>query len=252
VATSLLIDSPIYPLLLGALAGVLGTRIGWRLRHRLALPAAQATLGGLAFVYGWSHRGAIGGALAVGAWALGTSLAAIATFRAVPAEMPTRVLGFSSYAGSMRDWLASGELLGSSPRGILSRHLRELAAYLAVALVSGNLLAIAMGAVLLNRMNAWFVELVGAAHDRRVATLLGWPCWSLTRVLAYVALGAACAQPWAARLDHAAPVADVLWLVNLGLLLFVVDITLKIQLSGWYGRRLSAALAPPGTRPIER
>jgi hypothetical protein len=232
-----------YLLVLGALAGALGTRIGWRLRHRLMLPAAQTALGVFAFLFGWNQRGATGGALAVGAWAIGTSVAAIPAFRAARDQLGTRVLGFAPYAASMRGWLASGEMLGASPSAILRRHVRELAFYLAAALVSANLLAIGMGAVLLNRMNAWFVELCSDARDRRTILLLGWPCWSLARVLAYVALGAACAQWWAARLGRAAPPEDVLGLINLGLLGVVVDITLKIQLSGWYARKLHAALA---------
>ena len=232
-----------YLLVLGALAGALGTRIGWRLGHRLALPLVQTALGGFAFVFGWNQQGARGGALAVGAWAVGTSLAAIPAFRSSREQLEARILGFSSYAASMRGWLASGELLGGTPRAILRRHVRELALYLATALVSANLLAIGMGAVLLNRMNAWFVELLADARDRRTVLVLGWPCWSLARVMAYVALGAACAQWWAARLGRAAPPVDVLGLINLGLLGVVVDITLKIQLSGWYARRVQAALA---------
>jgi len=238
VLTSLL-QGPAYPLLLGALSGVLGTRIGWRLRHRFALPAVQATLGALAFVLGWQAGGAIAGAVAVAAWAVGTSLAAISAFRTAAGEIGTRVLAASAYAASMRGWLESGGPLGSSPGAIVRAHVRELAAYLAAAFLTGNLLSIAMGAVLLNSMNAWFVGLLGAAGDRRTVWFLGWPCWSIARVLAYVVLGSACAQPVATWLGRPAPVDDVRWLVEVGLLGVLLDVVLKIMLSGWYGRRLA-------------
>lgn len=239
---TILVEGPLYPLLLGALAGVVGTRIGWRLSHRFALPAAQSTLGAFAFVTSWRVGGALSGAMSVTAWAVGTSLATIAAFRAAEGEIAPRVLGGRAYAASMRGWLASGGPLGTSPGAVVRAHVRELAIYLIAALSTGNLLAIAMGAVLLNLMNAWFVDLLRAASDRRTVWLLGWPCWSIARVLAYVALGSACAQPVAAWLSRPSPADDVRRLVEIGLLGILFDVTLKIFLSAWYGRRLRGTL----------
>ncbi len=247
-----LIEGPAYPVLLGALTGILGTRIGWRLGNRFVLPAAQAALGALAFVASWQAGGALAGALAVGAWACGTSFAAITAFWHTPGRIGTHVLRASAYAASMRAWLSSGETLGASPGAIVRTHVRELAAYLAVALLTGNLLSLVMGAALLNFMNAWFVELLRAAHARRTVWLLGWPCWSVARVLAYVALGSACAQPAASWLGYPAPADDVQWLVELGLFGVLLDVVLKSLLSGWYGRRLHETLlraAPHEERP---
>ena len=240
-----MLAGPLAPLLLGALAGFAGTRIGWRFGHRLALPATQTVLGAVAFVASWLAQGATAGALAVGAWAVGASIAAIVAFASAPEAIESRVLFARGYIATMRAWVERGGPIEPSPGALLRKQLRELAAYLAAALATGNLLAIAMGAVLLNFMNAWFVVLVRAAEERRLAALLGWPCWSIARVLAYVALGAACAQPWAVAIGRPGAPDEIARLVAFGIALVVVDLGLKAGLASWYGRRLGRALSRP-------
>lgn len=239
-----MLAGPLGPVLLGALAGVAGTRIGWRLSNRHALPVVQAALGAVAFVASWLVHGATGGALAVGAWALGATIAAVVAFASAPEAIATRVLFAPAYIATMREWVERGGPIERSSVALLRKHVRELAAYLAVALATGNLLAIAMGAVLLNFMNAWFVELLRVADDRRVVVLLGWPCWSIARVLGYVALGAASAAPWAGALGRPADPADIRRLVAAGIALILADVALKVALAPWYARRLGRAVRP--------
>jgi hypothetical protein len=99
-----------------------------------------------------------------------------------------------------------------------------------------------MGAVLLNYMNAYVATLVRAARRRATVLLLAWNVWSVVRVVAYVALGAAAASPLlrlAGRRVDTAAVHALAWAGAAGV---VVDLVLKLALSRPCGRALAGAI----------
>jgi len=229
---------------MGLLCGVVGFRIGWRSRNRVVLPLFQTLLGGFAFFASWRASGAISAAVAETGWALGTTLVSIAHFRREPRFVDAMVPRARPYRAAMFAWLRSGRGPESHPLATLGQHARELALYVAVALLTANLLALAMGAMLLNYMNAYVARLLDAARDPWTVRLLGWNCWSLFRVAAYIVLGSACTAPLAARAGYPAldgEVRTLLWLGGAGVLL---DLLLKLALSRPLGRRLAGALDP--------
>ena len=235
-------NSPPYFAVLGLLCGFVGFRLGWRSGNRFLLPLAQGLLGAVAFAAAWRTAGALVAALAVGGWALGLTLAGLYVFRHEGRHVDRRVLGAARYRDEMLDWLRTGRGPESRPLATLRAHAAELAVYLAAALATGNLVSIVMGAVLLNKMNAYVAALLRAAKRPWTVRLLAWNCWSLLRVAAYVALGAACASWLAARAGYPAPRSEIVALAWAGGAGVVADLLLKLALSRPCGRALGAAL----------
>jgi hypothetical protein len=99
-----------------------------------------------------------------------------------------------------------------------------------------------MGAVLLNYMNAYVATLLRAAtHTARVA-LLAWNIWSLVRVAAYLAIGAASAGPLLRVMGLPVASQPLRVLATAGAIGALADVVLKLALSKPCGRALAAAV----------
>ncbi len=244
---------PSYYLVLGAICGAAGFRLGWRWKNRFVLPLTQAVFGWVAFAAGWQAHGPAWAAAVVGAWAAGSTLVSIVTFTGAPAAVDRSVLRARSYRESMLDWLRSGKGPESRPVATFWTHGRELAIYLLAAVATANFLSIAFGAVLLNHMNAYVATLLRAAKRKLVVAVLAWNVWSVVRVAAYVVLGSAAADPLGrfVGLPPAEEGVAALWLW--GGVGVVADLALKLVFSRSCGRALGGAVdlvaAERGTRP---
>jgi hypothetical protein len=234
--------TPPYFLMFGVLCGMVGFRVGWRSRNRIALPVLQGLFGWGAFLMAWSILSPAWAAATVAAWAVGTTLASVYVFYGRPAETDERVIRAIPYRVAMLEWLATGQGPEGRPLATAVTHLRELIWYAAAAVLTANLASIAMGAVLLNYMNAYVATVLRAATRTGAALLLAWNVWSIVRVAAYVAIGAAAASPllamWGMRRggDAAATLAEA------GACGVVLDLVLKLALSRSCGRALGAAV----------
>jgi len=233
---------PPYFLVFAFLSGVVGYRMGWRFRSRVALPLVQGTLGWVAFLVAWSFVGAYWAALAAGTWALGTSLASIFVFFGNPAETDQRVLRAAEYRASMLDWLATGRGPESRPAATIAQHAREVIWYTAAAIFTGNLASLVMGAALLNYMNAYVATLLRAATRTARVALLAWNVWSLVRVAAYLAIGAASAGPLLRVMGLPVVSPPLRVLATTGAIGALADVVLKLALSRRCGRALAAAV----------
>jgi len=234
--------TPAYFLAFAFLCGMVGFRVGWRVGNRIALPIAQAALGWVAFLLAWSIVGTGWAAVSVLFWALGTTLASIYVFLGHPKETDERVVRAASYRASMLEWLQTGDGPESRLRETAQQHLREAIWYTAAAVATANLGSIAMGAVLLNYMNAYVATLLRAATRTPRVLLLAWNIWSLVRVASYVLIGAAAAAPmlrlWGWNSDTRATFA----LGVSGAAGVVLDLALKLTLSRPCGRLLAGAV----------
>ena len=234
--------TPPYFLSFAFLCGVAGFRVGWRLGNRIVLPIAQAALGWVAFLLAWSIVGAGWAAVSVLFWALGTSLASIYVFLGHPKETDERVIRAASYRASMLEWLQTGEGPESRLRETAQQHLRDAIWYTAASVASANLGSIAMGAVLLNYMNAYVATLLRAATRTTRVLLLAWNVWSLVRVASYVLIGAAAAAPMLRLSGWRADTRATFALGISGAAGVVLDLLLKVTLSRPCGRLLGAAV----------
>jgi hypothetical protein len=246
--------TPPYFLVFAFLCGVVGFRIGWRL-GRLALPLVQGALGWLAFLLAWRIVGASWAAASVGAWAVGTTAASVHVFLGNPRETDERVFQAAPYRASMLAWLESGRGPETRPLETVGKHLREAIVYTAAALATANYASLAMGAVLLNEMNAYVATLLRAAERMGRVLLLGWNLWSVVRVAAYVLIGAAAAAPLLRLTGAQADVQATRILAAYGAIGLVVDLVLKLALSRPCGRLIATAIdldAAKANRPTER
>ena len=231
-----------YFIVFGFLCGVVGFRIGWRTRSRIALPIFQALLGWAAFLSAWVFVGPVWSAIAELAWALGTTLASIYVFLGHPRETDERVIRAKDYRNAMLGWLATRRGPEQHPAATAVAHLREAIWYAAAAVLTANLASIAMGAVLLNYMNAYVATLIRAAARTGRVLLLAWNVWSVARVVAYVLLGAAAAGPMLRFIGRGAPWASLRALAVAAGVGLVVDIVLKLALSPRCAAALAAAV----------
>lgn len=233
------LSSAVYFALLGFVCGIAGFRIGWRLPTRLALPLVQGAFGFVGFAAAWRAGGAPLGALAVGAWAVGATAVSIPAFRLAPEEADRRLLRAASYRRGMLGWLRTGRVPEGGPAATALAHARRLAVYLVAALLTGNFLSLALGADLLNTMNAYVASLLRAARRPWVVALLGWNVWSLARVAAYVLLGSACATPAFSWMGWPRPPGEVGPVLVAGAAGVVLDLALKVGLAArcaaWLG-----------------
>jgi hypothetical protein len=226
--------SPTYFLVFSFLCGVVGFRMGWRTKSRIGLPIVQGLLGWGAFLIAWSFVGPGWAAASVGAWALGTTLVSLYVFTGRPKETDERVVRAREYRQSMLEWLRNGR--------IAIFNVREPIWYVAAAMATANLASIVLGAVLLNYMNAYVATLLRAARRPGTVLLLGWNVWSLVRVGAYVALGAAAASPVLRLLGFRGDRAAVKQLAIAGAIGVALDVALKLALSRVAGRALAGAV----------
>ena len=234
--------TPPYFLVLGFLCGVAGFRVGWRTGSRVLLPAIQGLVGWGVFLLSWTIVGPIWAAAAVGAWGVGTTLISVYVFLGRPAEADARVMRAEAYRAAMLSWLSSGRGPESVPGATILQHARELIRYLAAATLTANLVSLAMGAALLNMMNAYVATLLRAATRPAIVVLFAWNVWSVIRVAAHIALGAAAASPLLAVAGGRCDAAGVRALAIAGAAGVAADLVLEIALSRPCGKILARAV----------
>jgi len=234
--------TPPYFLAFGFLCGVAGFRVGWRIGNRVALPLAQSALGWAAFLLAWDVVGPAWAAASVGAWVVGTTSASVYVFLGHPRETDERVIRAAPYRASMLAWLETGSGPEKRPAATAASHLREAIWYTAAAIATANLASLAMGAILLNEMNAYVTTLLRAAKRTGTVLLLAWNVWSVVRVGAYVLIGAAAAAPLLRLSGWHVDAAAVRALALAGAVGVVVDLVLKLALSRPCGRLLALAI----------
>jgi hypothetical protein len=177
-------------------------------------------------------------------WAF--SLAATLIFAASrdPARVGAVVPRGPEYRDEMFAYVASGHGQETEPARFLPRHAIDLILFVALSLVSGGLLGILMGGVLVGYMSYYVGSLACGAAPWRAA-LLGWPPWAILRVVAFVLIGVVAARPLVTRLARreASSGGDRRLLIAAAVLL-LLDVALKTALAGEWAVLLRPCLPP--------
>ncbi|HET9480532.1 MAG TPA: hypothetical protein VFP98_02155, partial [Candidatus Polarisedimenticolia bacterium] len=108
----------------------------------------------------------------------------------------------------MYDWLSTGSGRESTPSQFIPQHLLHAAIFCLLSLATGGAASLIMGAVLLNYMSFYVGDLIlrcAGSGTLPAAIALAWNPWSIIRVVAFIALGVALAEPLLARLSGGGP-----------------------------------------------
>lgn len=132
-------------------------------------------------------------------WAASLSFGLITHTARDPETAGRGVLMGPAYRAEMFQYVASGEGRESQPRRFIPQHLLHAATFAVVTALSGGLLGLAMGSVLVGYMS-YYVGALAAGPHPLTAGLLGWPPWAILRVVAFVMLGTALSRPLLVRL----------------------------------------------------
>ena len=124
-------------------------------------------------------------------WALFQSLAVAIGTALAPDRAAEVVLNGSTYTKEMLHWIRTGEGAEGSFRLFLPIHVRHYAAFCVLSLVTFGSAALLLGTWLLNYMNFYVAQLVQSSVAPWLAACLGWPPWSVLRVVGYISTGVA-------------------------------------------------------------
>ena len=156
------------------------------------------------------------------------------------------VLHGAVYTENMFHWIRTGEGAEGSLQLFLPAHLREYALFSLLSLFTFGSAALILGTYLLNYMNFYVGQLVAQSSHPWLAAVVGWPPWSMLRVVGYIATGLALTA-LALNLGHyfsrRFPQLDFprqYFLMGLGLLLG--DLVVKAILAPSWQRLLQMAL----------
>jgi hypothetical protein len=177
-------------------------------------------------------------------WALALVLCATTVSMLWPMEAEAAILRSRQYAEETVEWVRTGEGPEGSPALFLPRHALVFVLFSVLSVATGGAGALVLGAAQLNYMSYYVASLCRLGGGAPALLILGWPPWSLVRVIAFVALGTALARPLLARVR---PRPDpphrfclpLLWAGVGGVLL---DIVLKAFLAAPWRRLLLAVV----------
>jgi hypothetical protein len=95
----------------------------------------------------------------------------------------------SEYRDQMIDWVRTGIGPESQPGVFIPRHLGYAAVFSGAALATGGVLAMPMGAVLMNQMGEYVGAMARQSAHPATSVILGWHPWAVVRVIGFVIIG---------------------------------------------------------------
>ena len=181
-----------------------GTAVSYLIAILIGIPALVPFVNvvpAFPFMIGSLRRGRI--AEAIGRmliWAAALAVCATTIAYLAPAESDGLFLRGESYRREMFEFLRSGYGPEGDLRRFLPQHVAHAAVFCALALGTGALLAMPLGAMLMNYM-AYYVGALGAASAQPwKAMALAWAPWAIIRIAGFVTLGVVLGGPLLARI----------------------------------------------------
>jgi len=133
------------------------------------------------------------------------------------------------YSESMFRWIETGILPEGNSIQVIRTHLQQTLIYCALAFISGNLISLIFGCMLLNYMN-FYVSRLAARSKSWKAFVFGWNPWSVVRVLAFLWLGVVLGAPVASYILKMNVEFRFIWLI-IGIIGVAIDLILKLTIS---------------------
>jgi hypothetical protein len=205
----------------------------------LAVPLLNA-LAGVPFMVAALKRGDLRLAVArMLLWALTMGVCATLWSYARPEDTEALFMRAGAYRTEMFAWVMTGQGAESSPAQFIPLHLRDAALFSALAVLTGGLLAMPMGAMLMNYMGHYVGTLAASSRQPILTMFLGWHPWAVIRVVSFVVIGVVLSAPIWSRVAR----SRIDWTLGRRLLAFagaglVLDILLKTLLAPAWQRLL--------------
>ena len=178
---------------------VLSYAVGWWLDRPLLIPALNP-IASFPFMVDALRRGELRLAIArMLVWALALGVCATLLSYWQPWRTDVLFLRGASYRAEMFGWVMTGRGAESDPSRFLPLHARDAAIFVVLALVTGGVLAMAMGAALMNYMGHYVGALAAASAHPIATMILGWHPWAVIRIVSFVALGVVLSGPLLSR-----------------------------------------------------
>src|SRR5947207_16030699 len=96
-------------------------------------------------------------------------------------------------------WVMTGRGAGSSPSQFIPGQVEHAALFSALALMTGGVVAMPMGAMLVNQMGHYVGTLAAAGRRPALTMLLAWHPWAVIRIVSFVVIGVVLSAPiWSA------------------------------------------------------
>jgi hypothetical protein len=176
-------------------------------------------------------------------WALTMGVAATLLSYVYPGQTEALFLRGGDYRREMFTWVMTGRGAESTPSQFIPQQAGHAALFTALALVSGGILAMPIGAALMNYMGHYVGTLAGVSRHPLAIMLLAWHPWAVIRVISFVVLGVVLSAPLLARVfrfrvDWPAARRLAVW-SGAGL---VIDVMLKALLAPAWQRLLIRVL----------
>jgi len=135
-------------------------------------------------------------------WAAALAVCATALSYFWTAEAGRIFLRGEAYRREMFEFVQTGRGAEGDIRVFLPQHLLHAAAFCLLAVATGSVLAMPLGAFLMNYM-AYYVGAVGAASTQPwKAMVLAWVPWAIIRIASFVTLGVVLSGPVLARVGR--------------------------------------------------
>jgi hypothetical protein len=225
--------------LLVVAATLLSYAAGWAVGLPLLLPCLN-TLASMPFMVLALRRGDLRLAVArMLLWALTMGVASTLLSYARPEQTGALFLRGAPYRAEMFAWVMTGRGAESTPSQFIPQQLEHAVLFSGVALATGGVAAMPMGAVLMNQMGHYVGTLAASSRRPLLTAFLAWHPWAVIRVISFVVIGVVLSVPVLSRLgafrvDPAAARTLLAWACA-GLL---ADIVLKALLAPAWQRLL--------------
>lgn len=132
-------------------------------------------------------------------WALTMAACATLLSYARPTATDTLFLRGAAYRAEMHAWVMTGRGAESTPSQFIPQQARDAGIFVVLALATGGVLAMPMGAALMNYMGHYVGTLAAASARPAITMLLGWHPWAVIRIISFVTLGVVLSGPLLAR-----------------------------------------------------
>ena len=191
---------------MAGIAIVFGTVLSYALGWLIGVPALVPFLNTLAsfpFMVAALRRGRVRLAIArMLLWALTLAVCATLLSYRYPAHTDTLFLHGAAYRAEMFAWVLTGHGAESTPSLFLPQQVLHASVFVVLALATGGVLAMPMGAALMNYMGHYVGALAAASARPALTMALGWHPWAVIRIASFVALGVVLSTPLLGRIAH--------------------------------------------------